>query len=40
MYKITYTDLFLNSFNKLAKVEQFDFEKKMRLFIKTIFTLH
>jgi mRNA-degrading endonuclease YafQ of YafQ-DinJ toxin-antitoxin module len=33
MYKITYTDRFLKSFNRIAKIEQLAFEKKMRIFI-------
>ena len=34
MYKITYTDRFLKSFNNLTNKEQLAFQRKMEIFIK------
>lgn len=33
MYKITYTDRFLKSFNRLTNEEQLLFQNKMRIFV-------
>ena len=36
MYKITYTERFKKSFNKLTTVEQKQFQSKMKIFVENI----